>query len=72
LEKKLAQEITIDNRETLEAELLAAKELLKQYENSIIKLRKDNSKTFMISACLVFVIFLIFGLYSMVSNNKLY
>lgn len=68
LEKKLAQQITINNRESLESELESAKDILKKNEEKLLLLRKDNSKTFMIAACLIFVIFLIFGIYSMIYN----
>lgn len=68
IEKKLVQQITLDNRETLESELSNAKELLKKNEEKLSKLQKDNTKTFMIAACLIFVIYLFYGLYSMIFN----
>lgn len=68
LEKKLAQQNTIDNRESLETELETAKNILQKNEEKLLSLKKDNTKTFMIAVCLIFVIFLIFGLYLMIFN----
>lgn len=69
LEKKLAQQITIDNRESLESELTSAKEVLKRNEEKLLKLRKSNTGTFVITACIIFLIFLIYGIYSMIYNK---
>lgn len=68
LERKLLQKIQIDNRESLELELNEAKKILKKNEEQLMKLRKDNTKSFMIAACLIFIIFLIFGLYNIIFN----
>ncbi|OXU19979.1 hypothetical protein TSAR_016070 [Trichomalopsis sarcophagae] len=69
IEKKLSQQITLDNRVSLEAELSNAKDLLKKNEDKLAKLQKDNTKTFMIAACVIFVIYLLYGLYSMFYVN---
>jgi len=68
LEKQLAHKTEIENREELELELENAKKVLKRNEEHLIRLRKDNTKTFMIVACLIFVIFLLFGLYNIIVN----
>lgn len=70
LEKKLAQQSTIDNRKSLESELEITKSILQKNEAKLLSLKKDNTKTFIIAACMIFVIFLIFGLYLMIFNPK--
>ncbi|XP_014210834.1 uncharacterized protein LOC106641101 [Copidosoma floridanum] len=68
LQKKLAQKLEIENRESLEIELEDAKKVLKKNEELLKKLRKDNTKTFIIVACIIFALFLIFGLYNIIFN----
>lgn len=69
IEKKLLQQITLVNRESLELELSNAKDLLRKNEKKLVKLQKDNTKTFMLAACLLVVICLLFLLYSMFYVN---
>ncbi|KYN36238.1 hypothetical protein ALC56_09198, partial [Trachymyrmex septentrionalis] len=59
----------ITNREKLENELEEVKEVLRRNEKELQNLRKENSKSFMIAACLVFVCFLIYGTYLLIFGN---
>ncbi|KAF4522519.1 hypothetical protein B566_EDAN002605 [Ephemera danica] len=66
LERKLkSKHLDDEQRTTLEKELDNVKSLLKQQEDDLKKLRTENSKSFMVAAVLMFVAFLVFGLYSM-------
>lgn len=66
LERKLKTKLlTMENRERLETELEDVKEVLKRNEQKLQSLRKENTKSFMVAASLVFACFLFYGLYLM-------
>ncbi|XP_011166370.1 coiled-coil domain-containing protein 167 [Solenopsis invicta] len=70
IERKLKTKIlTAENREKLENELEEVKKVLRQNEKELQSLRKENSKSFVLTACLVFVCFLIYGIYSLIFGN---
>jgi len=70
IERKLKTKLlTTENRERLENELEEVKEVLRQNEKELQNLRKENSKSFMIAACLVFVCFLLYGIYVLIFGN---
>ncbi|XP_014476429.1 PREDICTED: uncharacterized protein LOC106745382 [Dinoponera quadriceps] len=70
IEKKLRTRLlTTENRERLENELEDVKEVLRRNEEKLQSLRKENSKSFMVAACLVFLCFLFYGVYMMISEN---
>lgn len=70
IERKLKTKLlTAENREKLENELEGVKEVLKRNEKELQSLRKENSKSFMITVCLVFVCFLFYGVYLMIFGN---
>ncbi|XP_076242364.1 uncharacterized protein LOC143184194 [Calliopsis andreniformis] len=67
LEKRLKTKLfTMETRERLETELEDLKEVLKRNEEKLMGLRKQNTKSFMVAACLVFACFLLYGLYLMI------
>lgn len=66
LEKKLkTQLLTMETRERLETELEEVKEALKRNEEKLQGLRKQNTRSFMVAASMVFACFLLYGLYLM-------
>ena len=66
LEKRLKTKLlTMENRERLESELEEVKDVLKKNEEKLQGLRKQNTKSFMVAASLVFACFLLYGLYLM-------
>ena len=66
LEKRLKTKLlTMENRERLESELVEVKEVLKKNEEKLQGLRKQNTKSFMVAASLIFACFLLYGLYLM-------
>lgn len=70
IEKKLKTKLlTTENRERLENELEEVKEVLRRNEKKLQNLRKENSKSFMVAACLIFVCFLLYGIYLMIFEN---
>lgn len=70
LEKRLKTKLlTIENRERLETELEDVKQVLKDYEDKLRSLRKENTRSFMIAASLVFICFLIYGVYCMFNTR---
>lgn len=70
IEKKLKTKLlTMENRERLENELEEVKEVLRRNEKKLQNLRKENSKSFMVAACLIFVCFLLYGIYLMIFEN---
>lgn len=70
IERKLKTKLlTVENRERLENELEEVKEVLRRNEKELQNLRKENSKSFMITVCLVFVCFLFYGVYLMIFEN---
>ncbi|KAK0092405.1 hypothetical protein PV326_001515 [Microctonus aethiopoides] len=71
IEKKLTTKLlTMESRERLEHELELVKEVLQKNEKRLQSLRKENTKTFMIAAAVVFAIFLIYGLYCTITNTS--
>ncbi|XP_018371607.1 PREDICTED: uncharacterized protein LOC108766680 [Trachymyrmex cornetzi] len=70
IERKLKTKLlTTVNREKLENELEEVKEVLRRNEKELQNLRNENSKSFMIAACLIFVCFLIYGTYLLIFGN---
>lgn len=66
LTKKLKTKLlTMETREELETQLEEIKEVLKKNEEKLKKLRKQNTKSFMIAASIIFACFLLYGLYLM-------
>ena len=66
LEKRLKTKLlTMENRERLESELEEVKDVLKKNEEKLQGLRKQNTKSFMVAASLIFACFLLYGLYLM-------
>ncbi|XP_076677285.1 uncharacterized protein LOC143373694 [Andrena cerasifolii] len=66
LEKRLKTKLlTMENRERLESELEEVKDVLKKNEEKLQGLRKQNTKSFMVAASLIFACFLFYGLYLM-------
>lgn len=66
LTKKLKTKLlTMETREELETQLEEIKEVLKKNEEKLKKLRKQNIKSFMIAASIIFACFLLYGLYLM-------
>ena len=69
LEKALAfKDMTSDEREVMEAELEAIKQLLSSNEDALKQLQKENRKTASVAGLLVFICVGIFCLYSLVTN----
>ncbi|XP_031826267.1 uncharacterized protein LOC116424255 [Nomia melanderi] len=67
LENRLKTKLlTMENRERLETELEEVKEVLKRNEEKLLSLRKQNRKTYMVAASMVFACFLLYGLYLMI------
>jgi predicted negative regulator of RcsB-dependent stress response len=57
----------IFDREELEKELQEVKSLLVKQEEDLKKLRKENSKTFVIALIIMFFAFLAYGIYQMLT-----
>jgi predicted negative regulator of RcsB-dependent stress response len=53
----------------LEKELQEVKSLLVKQEEDLKKLRKENSKTFVIALIIMFFAFLTYGIYQMMTNG---
>ena len=69
MEKALAfKDMPSDEREVMEAELTAIKELLKSNEDALKQLQKENRKTVSVAGLFVFICIGVFCLYSLVSN----
>jgi len=70
IERKLKTKLlTTENRERLEKELEEVKAVLRRNEKELQSLRKENSKSFMVVVCLIFICFLLYGVYVMITNN---
>ena len=66
IQKKLKTKLlTMEDREALETELEEVQKVLKRNEETLQSLRHENSKSFMVAGSLIFVCFLLFGVYSM-------
>lgn len=66
LERRLKTKLlTMENRERLESRLEEVKDVLKKNEEKLQGLRKQNTKSFMVAASLIFACFLLYGLYLM-------
>ncbi|XP_046815238.1 uncharacterized protein LOC124422603 [Vespa crabro] len=71
IEKRLKTKLlTIENRERLENELEEVKTVLKINEQKLYGLRKENTRSFMIAASIIFICFLIYGLYCMFNTRE--
>lgn len=69
IERKLKTKLlTTENRERLERELKEVKAVLRKNEEELQSLRKENSKSFMVVVCLIFLCFLFYGVYVMITN----
>lgn len=55
-----------ENRKIVETELIEIKKLLHTNKELLTKLHKENSKSFALTACLVFACFLCYGVYVMI------
>lgn len=67
IEKKLKTKLlTIENRTRLEGELEDVKDVLSKNQKALKDLRHENTRSFMIAASIVFALFLLFGLYSLI------
>lgn len=70
IERTLKRKMMInENRKELENRLEEIKEVLKENEEKLRILRKENSKSFVVVGCLVFICFLLYGLYLMIFEN---
>ena len=69
LEKALAfKDMTSDERDVMEAELVAIKQLLTRNEDALKQLQKENRKTVSVAGLLIFICVGIFCLYTLVTN----
>lgn len=69
LEKALAfKDMTSDERDVMEAELAAIKQLLTRNEDALKQLQKENRKTVSVAGLLIFICVGIFCLYTLVTN----
>ncbi|XP_065331423.1 uncharacterized protein LOC135933929 [Cloeon dipterum] len=64
-----SKHLDMDQREELERELDNVKALLSQQEQDLKKLRTENSKTFVIALAIMFLGFLAFGVYKILTNG---
>ncbi|CAL7935806.1 unnamed protein product [Xylocopa violacea] len=66
LKKRLKTKLlTMETREEMEMKLEQIKEVLEQNEAKLKSLRRQNTKSFMLAASLIFCCFLLYGLYLM-------
>ncbi|XP_057333356.1 uncharacterized protein LOC130672691 [Microplitis mediator] len=69
VEKKLLSKLlTRESREIFEREVELLREVLDKNRNLLQQLRRENTRTFMVAAPLVFACFLIYGLYCLIFN----
>lgn len=69
LEKALAfKEMSIEERESMEAELEAIKKLLENNEDSLKQLQLNNRKTPSVAGLMIFACFAIFLIYKVIAN----
>ncbi|CAD6232856.1 GSCOCG00007016001-RA-CDS [Cotesia congregata] len=69
VEKKLLSKLlTRESREIFEREVELLREVLDKNRNLLQKLRRENTRTFMVAAPLVFACFLLYGLYCLIFN----
>ena len=67
MEKRLeSPELSAEKKHEVATELKEIKKLLNVNKELLHGLRKENSKSFILTACLVFLCFLIYGLYVMI------
>ncbi|XP_012257103.2 uncharacterized protein LOC105686655 [Athalia rosae] len=67
IDRKLRTKLlTIENRNRLETELEEVKNVLAVNQKALKDLRHENTRSFMMTASLVFACFLLFGLYSLI------
>lgn len=66
IEKQLSTHLlSFESRDKLESELENIKEVLRKNEEKLKKLRMNNAKTFAVVGCVIFLSFLLFGIYNM-------
>ncbi|OAD53463.1 hypothetical protein WN48_10019 [Eufriesea mexicana] len=66
LKKRLDTKLlTMQTREELETKLEEVKQELEKNEEKLKNLRRQNTKSFMLAASLIFACFLLYGLYLM-------
>lgn len=64
IKRKAAKMLSGTCRERLENELREVKEILKKDEEKWESLRKENSKSFIVAVCLVFLTFVFYEVFS--------
>ena len=71
LEKALAyRELSLDEREAMEAELQAIKKLLLTNEKSLRKLQSENRQTVSVAGLFIFLCFAVFLIYTVLTNTN--
>lgn len=71
IERKLKTKLlTSENRERLENELEEVKRVLKIDEKKLRDLQKENTRSFIIAASLVFICFLVYGVYCLITTRE--
>lgn len=70
LEKRLqSQDLDQNKKSAIENELVEIKKLLSTNKTHLSSLHKENTRSFMIAACLMFLTFLLYGIYVMTYGN---
>lgn len=70
LEERLkSPELPNDKKTAMEMELVEIKKLLTTNKTLLTSLHKENSKSFALAASLIFICFLIYGVYVMIYGN---
>ncbi|XP_071440446.1 coiled-coil domain-containing protein 167-like [Hetaerina americana] len=71
LEKNLKSlHLSLDLREAMEKELVEVKKSLSEHNEQMKKLQKENTKSFTVAVMLMFITFLVFGLYKMFFESE--
>ncbi|XP_049789625.1 uncharacterized protein LOC126195157 [Schistocerca nitens] len=71
LERNLrSRHLSSDERQRIEGELEEVKEELKRNQHELKHLQKENTKSFAMAAILMFLCFLVFGVYKMLQNKQ--
>ncbi|CAD7080775.1 unnamed protein product [Hermetia illucens] len=58
-----------NKRIEVETELVEIKKLIDTNKEVLASLHKENRKSFLVAACLMFVCFFVYGVYCMLSND---
>ncbi|XP_076763889.1 uncharacterized protein LOC143431207 isoform X2 [Xylocopa sonorina] len=67
LKKRLKTKLlTMETREEMEMKLEQIKEVLEENEEKLKSLRRQNTRSFMLAASIIFCCFLFYGLYLMI------